>query len=290
MKNPRTELVHKRSDPGGVLPDKPAESRHGVLFILREWFDVLIIAFILAMFLRVFIIELFRIPSGSMTPTLIGGHITRMDFNRNGQEDLLFFPDDQKPYLFLNRDGHLSGTGPVNVPRREVMRMREKGTIQARYDRILVNKLAYWFNPPQRGDIVIFKVPARIWDPGKPIYIKRCVGLPGDRLTFEDGYIHLDGFRLTQPGFFANQQYRMSVEVHTKHFFGNPEMDYEETNPYQLAIRGISVPEDEVYVFGDNTHSSLDSRYWGGVELEDVKGRAFFRYWPISEMRFLVPG
>jgi signal peptidase I len=276
--------------PAGNLPDKHEEHRHGVLAIIREWLDVLIVAFLLAMFLRVFMIELFRIPSGSMTPALIGGNITRMDFNEDGQEDLLLFLQDQKPFLFLNYDGHLVGEGPVSLPRREVKRMFEKKTIQPRYDRILVNKLAYWFNPPRRGDIVIFKVPERIWDPEKPIFIKRCVGLPGDRLTFNDGYTYLDGFPLKHPEFFTYQRYRMSVETHSRHFFEKPEIDYDDSKPFQLAITGVSVPSDEIYVFGDNTYSSLDSRYWGGVKLNDVKGRAFFRYWPLPEMKFLVPG
>jgi signal peptidase I len=54
-----------------------------------------------------------------------------------------------------------------------------------------------------------------------------------------------------------------------------------------LRYLGVTVPEDEFYVFGDNSGNSLDSRYWGGVEIERLKGRAFLRYWPLDKISLL---
>ncbi|MCL5270249.1 MAG: signal peptidase I [bacterium] len=277
---------------GAVRPGDEAAATRGALWVMREWLDAVIIAFILAMFIRIFVVELFKIPSGSMTPTLIGGLVSWVDYNQDGKLDLLFFRDrwDNRPLLFLDEQGRLAARGATSISEDEKLRLAENGMIGYQNDRILVNKFAYWFHPPRRGDIVVFNVPNRrvpdpLWSPDKAIYIKRCVGQPGDVLSFSgDDHLVADGRRVERPPFFSFQAYQRAVP---RNYDPLDEISYGDGGPGMRAIQRIHVPGNEIYVFGDNTFSSLDSRYWGGVPLERLKGRAFFRYWPLRQMKFL---
>lgn len=252
--------------------------------VAREWADALVVAFVLAMFLRVFIVELFKIPTGSMTPTLIGGTVAEIDLDRDGLEDMLLLDSHQHPLRFMNNGERLVGEGPTPMPTADRRRLQARGVVRKQYDRILVNKFAHWFGPPARGEIVVFKTPPHIWERDKPIWIKRCVGRPGETLTFDaDGHLLVDDERVTEPEFFATQSYLLNVGEARR----PEEIDYARGPDGFMRIERIEVPEGEAYVFGDNTWSSRDSRYWGGVPLENLKGRAFFRYVPVSRMKFL---
>ncbi|MBI3735394.1 signal peptidase I, partial [Candidatus Sumerlaeota bacterium] len=176
--------------------------------------DALIIAFILAMFVRVFVVELFKIPTGSMTPTLIGDFVAEEDVDGDGRKDLivrgqsqiLVFADKGERYEY---DDKLT----ESLPRKyNVDQWIRDGFFQPEYDRILVNKFAYWLGNPDRGDVVVFKVPEAIWDPAKPIYIKRAVGLPGDRISF-NGRLKSDGKEINSPEFFQHQAYVDTVQT-----------------------------------------------------------------------------
>lgn len=287
MRDPAPHLS-EQPDPPEAPP--PASEPHSAFSVLREWFEALLIAFILAMFLRVFVVELFQIPTGSMTPTLIGGEVVEIDYNRDDRNDLLLLRSYRDPLLFLNTDGRLVAQGPVDIPRSEIRNYERTGRVRRQNDRIMVNKFAYWFQPPQIGDIVVFKVPTHIWEADKPIYIKRCTGRPTDRISFDAaGHLVVDGMRVTHPEFFQTQTYD-TVLSETGPMQRQAEIRYEPVGLNSLRIETISVPSDEIYVFGDNTHGSLDSRHWGGVPLKNLKGRAFFRYRPLDQMKFLVGG
>jgi len=105
-----------------------------------------------------------------------------------------------------------------------------------------------------RGDIVIFRPPH---EPDKD-YIKRCIALPGDLLQLKDKGVYVNGERLDEP----------YVE-------GKPT---DANGPFAGLIQGI-VPADKLVVFGDNRTNSQDSRYFGYLDIERVKGRAFVLYW-----------
>jgi signal peptidase I len=253
--------------------------------VLREWADALVIAIVIAMFLRVFIIELYQIPSGSMTPTLIGGEVLFTDYNGDGRTDLLMLRANDSPLLFLNNGETLVGQGEVSeIDPVAMNRMRKQNKTRMVFDRILVNKLAYWTHAPRRGDIVVFKVPNRIWDPLKPIYIKRCVGEPGDVLSFDTaGYLVANGQAVHRPSFFELQRYGYVLDLDPQKL--RPEVEYGASQDGAAVLERIHVPRSEIYAFGDNTWSSSDSRYWGGVPLTHVKGRAFFCYWPPDRLK-----
>ena len=113
----------------------------------------------------------------------------------------------------------------------------------------------YPFHPPQRGDIVVFDPPIGAVE--KP-YIKRVIALPGETVSVRDGAVFVDGVRLDEPYLGAT----------ATRWPGRPD-EYE-----------LLVPEDHVFVLGDNRNNSTDSRSFGPVDEDAIIGRAWIAYWP----------
>lgn len=134
-------------------------------------------------------------------------------------------------------------------------------------DRVFVSRFAYAFSEPKIGDIIAFYVPETIpnYDPDKPIWIKRIVGLEGDLVTIENNHLMVNGEKVTEPPFLAVNTYVSKVA-------------------YGQNFKGITVGKDEVLVFGDNSADSDDGRYWGTVPEENIIGKAVFRFWPPHRM------
>lgn len=122
------------------------------------------------------------------------------------------------------------------------------------HERILVNKFVYRFGEIQRGDIVVFRFPL---DPRKS-YIKRIVGMPGERVGIIDGQVVINGKPLEETYLPAR------LKDH-------------KTYPPMLVKPG------QYYVLGDHRESSNDSRAWGTVEEKLIYGKAVFAYWPFSQ-------
>lgn len=117
---------------------------------------------------------------------------------------------------------------------------------------ILVSKVAYWFNEPQRGDIVVFHPPVK---PDEE-WIKRIVGLPGDMIEAQDGLLYVNGVLLDES-------------------YGH----------IQMERRGTWVVEEGRYfVMGDNRPNSEDSRSWGSLEPDLIIGKAWVIYWPLDKI------
>jgi signal peptidase I len=176
----------------------------------REYAEAIGMALLLALFIRTFIVQAFKIPSGSMIPTLqIGDHI-------------------------------------------------------------LVNKLSYgiriplWghylvdFGKVQRGDVIVFIFPE---DRSKD-FIKRVVGVAGDTVEIRGKKIYINGQQVEDPH---------------AHFEGD---DPQNILPASRDDYGpTKVPENHLFVMGDNRDRSYDSRFWGFVNMDDVRGKAFLIYW-----------
>lgn len=116
---------------------------------------------------------------------------------------------------------------------------------------VIVNKLAYLYGKPQIGDVIVFHFPR---DPEQE-YIKRIIGLPGDRVAVRDGQVIVNGQQLEENYIAATPVYEASWDV----------------------------PSDSLFVLGDNRNNSSDSHSWGPVPLENVVGKAVFVYWPPTE-------
>ena len=125
-------------------------------------------------------------------------------------------------------------------------------------DRVLVNKLAYSLGDVERGDIVVFDKPESLPDTGVDEFIKRVIALPGDTLESRDGVVYVNGERL--------------------------EEDYLPTSVRTDNLELRVIPEDHVFVMGDNRTNSQDSRVFGPVPLDDIVGEAFLRVWPLPSL------
>lgn len=185
--------------------------------VLREWVDAIIIAGALAIFLRTFFFQIYKIPTTSMVPILVPG------------------------------------------------------------DKIFVSKLTYGpkipftpfrisgFAKPKRFDIVVFIPP--IDNERNKAYIKRLIGLPGDKIELRDGNIHINRKIVVDPKIARNYYY----------------------NQGEYAAQGqeIVVPEGKYFLLGDNSISSKDGREWGFADEKDVIGKAILTWWPIKRITML---
>jgi signal peptidase I len=129
---------------------------------------------------------------------------------------------------------------------------------------ILTDKISYHLHKPNRGDVVVFHSP----QDERIDFIKRIIGTPGDILKISGGYVYLNGTKLE--------------EIYVN--------DPGQVLPGKFLREGveIEVPLGQYFVMGDNRNHSSDSREWGLITSSEIVGRAFFRYWPISEFG-LVP-
>ena len=123
-------------------------------------------------------------------------------------------------------------------------------------DFIIVNKLAYKVGQPGRGDIIIFHYPP---DPNREPYIKRVIGLPGETVHVTGGEVYVNDVQLREPYISAPPSYEGQW----------------------------TIPEDSLFVLGDNRNSSSDSHSWGMVPLGNVIGKAEVVYWPPTEWQVL---
>ena len=130
-------------------------------------------------------------------------------------------------------------------------------------DRLIVDKLSYHFQEPQRGDIVVFSAPAQALavcglppNFGAP-FIKRAIGLPGDRVEVKSGKIYVNGLLLQE--------------------------SYPAKSP-QYSWGPATVPPKSYLMLGDNRNNSCDGHYWGFVPRERIIGKAIVRSWPIDRL------
>ena len=115
--------------------------------------------------------------------------------------------------------------------------------------RLVVEKVTYHFREPQRGDVVVLRLP----DHSRELLIKRVIGLPGERVAIHDGKVFINGEPLDEP--YLRQ-------------------------PTRGRMDEVLVPDRHVFVLGDNRSASNDSRTFGPVPYEAIVGRAWLSYWP----------
>lgn len=125
-------------------------------------------------------------------------------------------------------------------------------------DRLVIEKVSYYLDSPQFGDIIVFTPPSQLQEIGygaDQAFIKRIIGKPGQTIEVKNGRVYIDN----QPQF---ERY-IAEEPH-----------------YQLPP--VKVPENSYFVMGDNRNDSNDSHVWGFLPKENIIGRAVFRFWPIE--------
>ena len=183
--------------------------------VVREYFETIVIAVVLALFMRTFVVQAFKIPTGSMEPNLlIGDHLLVNKF--------VFAPT-------------LSSVERAVLPVAAI----------------------------RRGDIVVFKYPE---DPERD-FIKRVIGLSGETIELRDHVIHVNGRAIEEP--YAHYLPRPQG-------LGGGEMTSDDVRD---RYGPVVVPAGSVFVMGDNRDNSQDSRYWGFLPKENIKGKALMIYW-----------
>ena len=191
--------------------------------VAREYLESVVVAVILALFIRTFVVQAFKIPTGSMeTNLLIGDHLL--------VNKLVYSPS-------------LGALEPSLLAKR----------------------------PIARGHVVVFKFPE---DPARD-FIKRVIGLPGETIEIRDKTVYVNGEPLVEPyvHFLEPPLSRTDPE------YGLRSEDLRDNWGPQL------VPAGHLFVLGDNRDNSRDSRFWGFLPLDQVKGRALMVYWSYEASR-----
>jgi len=188
----------------------------------REYFESIVIAVILALFVRTFVLQAFKIPTGSMENNLLIGD-----------------------HLLVNKFMYAPTTSSLE---RAILPI---GTIR-------------------RGDVLVFKYPV---EPDRD-FIKRVIGLPGETLELKEKKIYINGKPLDEP---------------YVHFLEEPRRNSELSEVTSSDVREnygpVTVPPNQYFMMGDNRDNSADSRYWGFMPRDYVKGKALLIYWSYESER-----
>lgn len=125
-------------------------------------------------------------------------------------------------------------------------------------DRLIIEKLAYWLDSPQRGDVVVFEPPPQLQAQGyrrQQAFIKRVIAKPGETVAVHQGQVYIDGEPLAEPYVLEAPRYELLP---------------------------VQVPPDTLFVMGDNRNNSNDSHVWGFLPIQNVIGHALYRFWPLD--------
>lgn len=200
---------------------------------IKETFETVAVALVIALIIRAFIMQVFWIPSSSMEPTLDINDRIIVNRISLGIPNPLFDMNDSPIFLF-NIPNPLYNTGfPLS---------------DARY--------LWKFKGPDRFDIVVFKYPK---DPvgTRRDFIKRVIGLPGERIQIKSGVVYVDNLPLQ--------------EEHSM-------------NRDKYSMKPVIVPNGMYFMMGDNRGNSADSRFWGFAPEDNLIGSAFIRIWPFYKL------
>jgi signal peptidase I len=154
----------------------------------------------------------------------------------------------------------LTSLQAFSIPSESMLPTLHKG------DRVLVNKWSYRLHDIHRGDVVVFDRPPEVTDTSVDDLIKRVVGLPGEQITIADGHVSVDGQVLEES-------------------YLPPGTRTDPTGPVTCPPEHpCVVPDDSIWVMGDNRSNSEDSRYFGTIPKSSVVGRASLRIWPLDRL------
>jgi len=206
-------VVNKQKSP----KKKKSPAYSGFTKFRKEWLEPILVAIVLVVLLKTFVIQNFKIPSSSMEDTLLIG-------------DRLF----ASKFIY-----------GAKIP--------------------FTDARVFKIRDPKPGDIIVFKYPE---DPSKD-YIKRCIAVQGQTVEIRDKQIYVDGVLQEVP------EDAKFIDRNILNSYLGPRDNFPPT----------TVPPGTVFAMGDNRDNSYDSRFWGFVPFENLKGKALFIYWSIDPDR-----
>jgi signal peptidase I len=145
-------------------------------------------------------------------------------------------------------------------------------------DRLIIEKMSYYFREPERGDVVVFNPTTTLKSQGfHDAFIKRVIGVPGDRVEIQNGAVLVNGHHLSE-AYVANGAPTLTEAC------GGAPVSNGQAPPPPFLSQPETIPKNSILVLGDNRSNSYDGRCWGLVSKADLVGRASFRFWPIDRV------
>lgn len=274
---------------------------------LRENIEIILVAVAVAMAFRTYFIQPFKIPTGSMSPTLYGIHYTakerpdifdRLPFNlvkwlvwgewyvevrakTSGNVRIEQVQDGR--VMLINGVYHLVNRGMADHVAQGDYVVKGQllaSAIRITGDHIFVDKVSWNFRQPGRGEIMVFKTTGIHHPQIKPNehYVKRMVGLPDETLQFQPPRLLVNG----QHPAFCRSMARIESQEDGYDGYQLGGRDYQMRDYLAGVSNQVVLGQDQFFACGDNQFNSLDSRYWGPVERKNLVGPAKMIYWPIS--------
>ena len=291
-----------------------------------ENFEVLLVALGVAMAFRCYFFQPFKIPTGSMQPTLYGIHSEERDaptrLDRPPLKHLKWlvtgdwyrevrvaaggsvqplYQDESKPgYIAFQVAGRRYHVPSDAVVARRALRVTRDGRIEPGAvlwsgivhsgDHVFVNRVVWNFRRPRRGEVMVFSTQAIPGLPPGTHYIKRMTGLPGETIGIRPPELLIGGNPVTEPFTIGRIVRRETLAPWAPPYAGYQVIGYKVPVDYEPALRApgdsVTLKADEYYAMGDNTGNSRDSRYWGPVPERNLLGPACLVYWPFTSPRF----
>ncbi len=225
----------------GDEPSKKKKSKG----VIREYTEAILLALLLALFLRAFVVQAFKIPSGSMKETLqVGDH------------------------LLVNKLLYRTWTKHDLAEMFEVVPIL--GNVVKALTDLVPFDYRFRFRDVDRGDVIVFKYPRN----ESRDFIKRVIGLPGEVVEVRGREVLINGIPLE--------------ETYTRYDDHGDQGNF----PTRERFGPVRVPDGHLFMMGDNRDNSLDSRFWGFLNMDKVRGEAFIIYWSCKKIGFscLLPG
>ena len=234
-----------------------------LLSLLKDITFILLIAFSIALHLKFYFLELYRVEQKSMSPTLFENQQVLVEKITFG----ILVPGFLKPTM-------------IDVKDKKLKTWMNEFNVELKYEEYAQIRLPLVLRPLQRGDIIVFYGPEKN---GKKLYIKRIIGKPGDRIQYsKKNGVFVDGKKIDEP-YLSPVSFTRKSNVHHDGSFIPPSIRSKGENAENAYIHGLGnsifqIPENMFFVLGDNRKESIDSRNWGFIPVEFIIGRLIFSF------------
>jgi signal peptidase I len=183
----------------------------------------------------------------------------------------------------------LSGSAPDRIPGVSAYKMAANSMLPtlASEDRIVADVRYYRSHTPKRGDLIVFTFPYQ----DHPVYIKRVIGVPGDRVKIVDQQVYVNGQRISEPYIIhdpaaPSDPFGDNFPPQSRELLqASIQPEWADKIFQDIHDGELTVPPDKYFTMGDNRDHSWDSRYWGPIARDKIFGKALYIYWSEDKSR-----